>query len=139
MLTPEQARQELQKVQVKDWGEKHAAAAAKLPKELRAVARSLLGLDAQGKEANSSQGPNQPNQDKAQQLDQMPAKDRLQILEALFPKIAVHVEAGWQLKKHLPYQQDFERKAFYLLFSSQDKQEGMNAFLEKRKAEFQGR
>lgn len=34
---------------------------------------------------------------------------------------------------------DFERKAFYLLFSSEDKQEGMNAFLEKRKAQFTGR
>ncbi len=34
---------------------------------------------------------------------------------------------------------DFERKAFYLLFASEDKQEGMNAFLEKRKPQFQGR
>lgn len=34
---------------------------------------------------------------------------------------------------------DFERKAFYLLFASQDKQEGMNAFLEKRQPTFQGR
>jgi enoyl-CoA hydratase len=34
---------------------------------------------------------------------------------------------------------DFERKAFYLLFASQDKQEGMNAFVEKRKPQFIGR
>lgn len=33
---------------------------------------------------------------------------------------------------------DFERKAFYLLFASEDKQEGMNAFLEKRKPQFKG-
>jgi enoyl-CoA hydratase len=33
---------------------------------------------------------------------------------------------------------DFERKAFYLLFASADKEEGMKAFLEKRKPQFKG-
>lgn len=34
---------------------------------------------------------------------------------------------------------DFERKLFYLLFASEDKREGMRAFLEKRPGHFTGR
>jgi enoyl-CoA hydratase len=34
---------------------------------------------------------------------------------------------------------DFERKSFYLLFASEDQKEGMRAFVEKRKPNFQGK
>ena len=34
---------------------------------------------------------------------------------------------------------DYERRALYLAFASDDAREGLNAFLEKRKPEFQGR
>ena len=34
---------------------------------------------------------------------------------------------------------EYERKAFYLLFASDDMKEGMNAFIEKRKPVWKGK
>ena len=34
---------------------------------------------------------------------------------------------------------EFERKAFYLLFATEDKKEGVDAFVNKRKAVFKGK
>ena len=34
---------------------------------------------------------------------------------------------------------EFERKAFYLLFATEDRNEGVDAFVNKRKAQFKGK
>lgn len=42
-------------------------------------------------------------------------------------------------ESHLQEGLMLERKNFYMLFATEDQKEGMNAFVEKRKADFQGR
>ncbi|WP_027417041.1 enoyl-CoA hydratase-related protein [Aneurinibacillus terranovensis] len=58
------------------------------------------------------------------------------------PPIAVRLikkTVGKALDVPLDEGMDYERNAFYLLFASEDKSEGMKAFIEKRKAKFTGR
>jgi enoyl-CoA hydratase len=50
-------------------------------------------------------------------------------------KDAIHTGLNMNLKDGIEY----ENKLFAILCGSQDKQEGVNAFLEKRRPDFQGR
>ena len=59
----------------------------------------------------------------------MPPLAVRQIKEVLLAGQGASLEAAMML----------ERKAFQLLFDSRDQKEGMKAFLEKRKPEYEGR
>jgi len=65
----------------------------------------------------------------AQTIAKMPPLAVMQIKEAVLAGEDSSLEAGLML----------ERKAFQLLFATADQKEGMRAFLEKRKPEFEGR
>lgn len=65
----------------------------------------------------------------ANTISKMPPLAVMQIKEAVLAGEDSSLEAGLLL----------ERKSFQLLFASQDQKEGMRAFLEKRKPEFEGR
>jgi enoyl-CoA hydratase len=58
------------------------------------------------------------------------------------PALAIKAAKEAVLKSaNLPLDEglDFERKSFWLLFASEDRSEGMKAFLEKRKPQFKGK
>jgi enoyl-CoA hydratase/carnithine racemase len=65
----------------------------------------------------------------AKTIAAMPPLAILQIKEAVLAGEDSSLQAGLML----------ERKAFQLLFASADQKEGMRAFLEKRKPEFEGK
>lgn len=65
----------------------------------------------------------------AEKIAQQPPLSLRLIKEAVLKAVDYSLYEGMQ----------FERKNFYLLFSSQDQKEGMKAFIEKRKPNFEGK
>ena len=64
----------------------------------------------------------------AQLIARKPILAVKQAKEVLLKAAEMHLDAG----------QQYERKAFVLLAGTEDRQEGINAFIEKRRPEFKG-
>jgi enoyl-CoA hydratase len=78
----------------------------------------------------------------------VPAGEHLTEALKLAQKVAAQAPIAVRLAKEavlaafettLTQGEDIERKNFFILFTSEDKHEGMQAFIEKRKANFQGK
>lgn len=65
----------------------------------------------------------------AKEISSMPSIAVQMAKEAILKSFDTTIEGGLE----------FERKAFYLLFASEDMKEGMNAFIEKRPPEWKGK
>ena len=65
----------------------------------------------------------------ARQIADMPPLAAMQIKEVVLAGVDASLETALML----------ERKANQLLFATRDQKEGMQAFIEKRKAQFEGR
>src|SRR5947207_14961333 len=114
MINPEQAQESLNQYHIEDWQQRRLAALAKLPKGLREPGRALMHHDAKGQPIGDENVRRQQLDRAIKQLETMTARDRLKLFEAFFPRLAVHVEAGWRLLPQLPYQRNYDRKAFRL-------------------------
>jgi hypothetical protein len=112
MLKPEQARRQLEKVRSKSGAKRRWAALARLPKKLADVGRALLGRDARGAPTDDGEARRLAHLAAGDRLDDLTAGERQKLFEALFPKLAIHVESAWQLGRRLPYDSGPDRKPF---------------------------
>ncbi|MGK7872686.1 MAG: DUF5724 domain-containing protein [Xenococcaceae cyanobacterium] len=104
MLNREQAREQLQALRIEDWRAQRIAKMANLPEGWREIGWGILGCESNGQPVNT--------QAALKQLDALRPSERLHIFAVLFPQFSSQVEQAWQLIPRLPYQSDWQRKAF---------------------------
>jgi hypothetical protein len=113
MLKPEDARKQLEQVEIKDWDKKRLAALGKQPARLAEIGRVLLGLSLEGKPYRDWRKRNSDREVAMARLAKLSEKDRAKLFEVLFPRLAPQLEAAWQLMARLPYEfSAYDRKAF---------------------------
>ncbi|MHC4200869.1 MAG: HEAT repeat domain-containing protein, partial [Planctomycetota bacterium] len=113
MLTPEAAKEALKKFKLKGWAKRRLAAIDKLPAAQREAARLIAGIDRRGRRLDWLARHDSNRQEKAlSQIESLPSGKRLRVFKALFPGLAQHVNAAWDLTKRLPYQTGYMRRAF---------------------------
>ena len=112
MLSPEIAEERLKEFYKKDGRKARSKRVAKLPAKLRPVGYGLTGHDEKGKPALRDQAATKKTSKAAERFDKLSGAEQRQVLGAVVPAIAQHVQAGWDLLKSLPYQSGWERKPF---------------------------
>lgn len=111
MLKPEQAQEELKKVQIEKWQPDRLEALKKLPAHLRKVARPLVGVKDDGEDYEYEEH-RKLREEIYPLAAEMTKQQRIDLFETLFPGLGKAVEDGWQLLPRLPHQLDLECKSF---------------------------
>jgi hypothetical protein len=111
MLRPEQAQERLKEARV-DGRSLRLQRAGFLPAPLRSIVLALHGLDAEGKTFQEREECLRIQRTAWEQLHGLDSGERERLLECIFPSMGVHAERAWQLFDRLPYQSQYEWKAF---------------------------
>ena len=112
MLNPDVAQDEIKRFQVANGGKRRRDRIAKLPARLREVGYAFLERDAKGKPLKREFDDETAAYRAAGQLNSLQQADRRKVFVALFPKIALHVEAAWEMRKRCPYHDGWARQPF---------------------------
>ena len=122
MLTPEQARSQLDQIAVKDWNERLCLQVVKLPNALREIAYAYLEREADGNPIQqridglfNAEAYRRRDQARERILKLSP-KDRSSLFKTLFPIQSPQIEQTWQFYTMRPYQLAF-RAPNYLQYS----------------------
>jgi hypothetical protein len=112
MLSRDEAEKRLKQFAIKNWDRERSAALSRLPGKLAAVGQGLLQRDPKGKPFRDWWKQYESREKAAQQMNDLSSAERQKIFAVLFPKIARHLEAAWQMYGRLPYEVDGDRKGF---------------------------
>jgi hypothetical protein len=111
MLKPQEAQQELTRLQREDWVETRLRGLARLPATARTLGHAVLGHNEDGA-ARQWQHHHRERREAAARLEKEAPALRRKLFAALFPKLEDSVAAAWQFLDRLPYQIGYDRKAF---------------------------
>ena len=111
-LNREKAQEQLEKCQDPKRQAKCLDRVRALPKALSAPAFGLIGRTADGKDIRDWQKAKQVRDDATAAVDQLSAAQRVKLFAAIFPHLGKSFAAVWDLFPRLPYQDDYERRAF---------------------------
>src|SRR5262245_14575430 len=113
MLHPERAREALEKFRIDDWARQRLPAVAELPGEMGHAGRALLVLDDKGRPLTEYSARANAHVEAAATLEKLPPAQRRRVFAAVFPRLAPHLDAGWELTRRVPYQMGYAaRRAF---------------------------
>jgi Family of unknown function (DUF5724)/Domain of unknown function (DUF4132) len=119
MLNREAAQAALKEFQSADWNRERRAQLAQLPEPLRIIGERVLlnPYQSLGQTETHEEGINPLTISELRDLGlqaflNLGKADRQILIQVLFPKIATHVEAAWQLLLRLPYQNGWSRRSF---------------------------